>query len=70
MKLNKCSLNDEVFDIGKKNVALGLSWLKENGYVVEPIDRCLRNISSGWLITCSIRWIPSVLILDMVKEPL
>jgi predicted aspartyl protease len=55
MELGKFSLDAEVLDIGKKDVVLGLSWLKENGFVVDPVGRCLRNISTGLVIPCSVR---------------
>ena len=40
----------------------------ENGFLVDTQDRCLRNINSGLVIPCSVRWIPKVLIME--EEPL
>ena len=40
----------------------------ENGFSVGTQDRCLRNINSGQVIPCSVRWIPKVLIME--EEPL
>jgi len=49
---------------------LGLSWLKENIFVVDTINRCLRNVTMGLVIPCSVSWIPSLSILDLDKETL
>jgi len=70
IELGKFSLVAEVLDIRKKDIVLGLSWLKENWFVVDPTNRCLRNISIGWVIPCSVRWIPSVSILVVDIGPL
>jgi hypothetical protein len=67
--LGKFSMDAEVLDIGKKDVILGLSWLTENGFLVDTQDRCLRKVSSGLVVPCSVRMIPSVMTLDM-EEPL
>ena len=47
---------------------LGLSWLTENGFSLDTQHRCLRNVNSGQVISCSVRWIPEVL--QMKEEPL
>ena len=65
VSLGKYSLDAEVLDIGKKDVVLGLSWLRENGFVVDPMDRCLRNVSTGLVIPCSVRWIPTVSLINL-----
>jgi len=53
--LGKFSLDAEVLDIGKKDVILGLSWLVENGFMVNTQERCLRNVETGLVIPCSVR---------------
>jgi len=68
VSLGKFSLDAEVSDTGKKDVVLGLSWLKENGFVVDPMNRCLRNVSMGLVIPCSVRWIPTVSLLNLEEE--
>jgi len=68
--LGKFLLDVEVLDIGKRDIVLGLSWLKENRFVVDPIDKCLRNVDKGLVLPCSVQWIPSVSLLDLDKEPL
>jgi len=68
--LGKFSLNAEVLDIGKKDVILGLSWLVENGFVVDTQERCLRNMKTGLVIPCSMRWIPSVTLMNINNEPM
>ena len=40
----------------------------ENGFSVDTQDRSLRNVSSGQVISCSIKWIPELLIME--EEPL
>ena len=57
-------------DIGNQDYILGLSWLTENGFLVDTQEHCLRNAISGLVIPCSVRWIPSVTVLDLDREPL
>ena len=66
--LGKFGMDAEVLDIGNRDVILRLSWLTENGFSVDPQDRCLRNVNTGQVIPCSVRWIPEVLIME--EEPL
>ena len=68
--LSKFSLDAEVLDIGNKDCILGLSWLTENGFIVDTQDRCSRNAISGLVIPCSVRCIPSVTVVDLDLEPL
>jgi len=44
--------------------------LEEHGFWVDTQARCLRQDISGLVIPCSIRWIPSISILDLNLEPL
>ena len=66
--LGKFAMDEEVLDIGNRDVILGLSWLMENAFSVDTRDRCLRNINTGQVIPCSVRWIPDVLVMEV--EPL
>ena len=61
---SKFVIDAEVFDIGHRNYILGLSWLAENGFLVDMHHRCLRNVNSGQVIPCSVRCIPEVLIME------
>ena len=63
--LSKVSLDAEVLDIGNKDRILGISWLMENGLCVDMQERCLRNAILDLVIPCSVRWIPSVTVLDL-----
>ena len=68
LDLSKFVMDTKVLDIGNKDVILGLSWLMENASLVDTQDRFLRNVNSGQVIPCSLRWIPEVLIME--EEPL
>ena len=68
--LREFSLYAEVLDIGNKECILGLSWLTEHGFLINPQERCLRNAISGLVIPGSVRWIPSVTVLNLYLEPL
>ena len=57
-------------NIGNKDCILGLSWLTENGFLVDTQERCGTNAISGVIIPGSVRWIPSLTILDLHLEPL
>ena len=63
-------LDAEVLEIGNRDVILGLSWLVENGFSVDTQDRCLRNATTGQVIPCAVRYIPSILLLNLEEEPL
>ena len=62
--LVKFAMDAEVLDIGNREIILGLSWLTENGFSVDTQDRCLRNIYTGQVIACSVRWIPQDLTIE------
>ena len=62
--VGKFAMNGEVLDIGNRDIILGLSWLTENGFSVDTQDKCLRNVNTGQVISCSVRWIPEVLIME------
>ena len=66
--LGKFAMEGEVLDIGNRDVILRLLWLTENGFSIDTQDRCLRNVNSGQVIPCCVRWIPEVLIME--EEPL
>jgi len=68
--IGKFFLDAEVLDIGNKDLILGLSWLVENGFMVDTESRCLRNVNTGMVIKCSVRWIPSVTLLDLDLKPM
>ena len=65
---NKFCLDAEVFDIGQKDVILGLSWLKENGFSVDVPNSRLINEISGVVIPCTTRHIPSITLLSLEDE--
>ena len=62
---NKFVLDAEVFDIGQKEVILGLSWLKENGFSVDVPNS--RLISPSMIIPCTIKHLPSIQLISMDK---
>ena len=49
---------------------MGLSWLVENGFSIDVEARCLRNVSTGLVVPCSVRYIPTVTVIDLEEEPL
>ena len=66
--VGKFAMDAEVADIGNRDIILGLCWLIENGFSVDTQHRCLRNVNTFQVISCSVRWIPEVLIME--GEPL
>ena len=68
--LGKFSLDAEVSDIGKKDCILRLSWLVDHGFSIDVEARCLRNVTTGLLIPWSVRYIPTVTVIDLEEEPL
>ena len=67
-KLSKFPMYAEVLDIGNWDLILGLYWLTEKEFSVDTSECCLRNVNSGQVIPCSVKWIPEVLIME--EEPL
>ena len=66
--LGKFAIDAKVWDIGNRDIILGLSWLTENRFLVDIQDRCLGNVKTSQAIHCSVRWIPEVSIME--EEPL
>ena len=66
--LSKFAMHAVVVDIENRNVILGLSWLMENGFLVNTQHRCLRNVNTAYVILCSLSWMPAVLIME--EKPL
>ena len=60
----------DVLDIGERHIVLSLSWLQENGFVVDPVGRYLRNMKKSLILSCSAQWITSVSLLNLDTEPL
>ena len=52
-----------MFDIGQKEVVLGLSWLKENGFSVDVPNS--RLISSTTVIPYTVKNLPSIQLISM-----
>ena len=61
--LCKFAMDQEVLDIGNRDVILALFWLIENRFYVDTQDECQRNVNIGQVMVCSISWIPEVLIM-------
>ena len=62
--LGKFAMDADVFDIGNRDVILGLSLLTENAFSVDTQDRCLRNVNTSQVICCSVKWIHELLIME------
>ena len=45
--LRKFAIDAEVLDMENRDIILGLSWLIENGFLVNTQDRCLRNVNTS-----------------------
>ena len=57
-------------DIENKDCILSSSWLTYNVSLVDTQEHYLRNAISGLAIACSVRWMPSVTVLDLYLETL
>ena len=62
--LGKFLMDAEVLHIGNRDIILGLSWWTENGFSVDTLDRCLRDVNTSQVISYSVTWILEVLILE------
>ena len=49
---------------------MGISWFVENGFSIDVEARCLRNVTTGLVIPFSVRYIPTVTVIDIEEEPL
>ena len=61
--INKFLLDVEVFNIGQKEVVLGLSWLKEIGFSVDVPNS--RLISFTTVIPCTVKNLPSIQLISI-----
>ena len=68
--LRKFSFDAEVFDIGDEDCMLHMSCFTENSFLVDMQERCIRNPISGLIVSCSVRWIHSVPVMNLYVEPL
>ena len=68
MVLDRFAIEAEVLNIGNRDIILELSWLMENGFSMDTQDRCQRNVNTGLVICCSVKWIPELFIME--KEQL
>ena len=55
-------LDAEVLDLGGRQLIIGLSWLRENGFILDPVKRTLEK--SGCVIQCSELNLPKVAIIE------
>lgn len=65
---HKFALDAEVLDIGRRDIVLGLSWLKENNLVVNTPEARLENNTAGYIIPCNTYQIPTVMALNLEEE--
>src|SRR5258706_8762719 len=61
-------LNAKVFDIGHREVILGLSWLQENGFSVDVLNSHLINSSNGIDIPCTSRKILTITLFSIHND--
>ena len=62
--LHKVAMDTGVLDFGNRAIILGLSRLTENGFSMDTQFTWLRNVNSGQVIACSVRWIPEIIIME------
>ena len=62
--LDKFAIDVELLDIGNRDNILSLSLLIENRFMVDTYDRCLKNVNTSQVVSCSPKWIPEVLIME------
>ena len=65
--LSKLTMYAGVLDIRSRNVILGFFWLIENRLLVDTQYSDLRNVNSGHVISCYVRWTIEVFIME--EEP-
>ena len=65
---NQYSIDAEVLDIGHRDMIIGLSWLKENAFSVDIPNQQLVNNTTGVIISCNARHIPTVSLMEQHEE--
>ena len=62
--LGKIVIDTEVLHIGNRDIILELSQQAENRFSVDTQDPCLKNVHTGQVIPCLVRWIVELLIME------
>ena len=53
MRNREFQLDAEVLSLGGRQLVIGLSWLRENGFILDPVNRTLENKALGCVVQCS-----------------
>ena len=64
-------VNAEVLNLGGRQLILGLSWLRENGFVVNPMQQSLDSVNDrnpSYSIKCSKLRLPRITPIDPINQ--
>ena len=62
MRNREFQLDAEVLDLGGRQLVIGLSWLRENGFILDPVKRTLEK--AGCVVQCSELNLPKVALIE------
>ena len=68
MRNREFQLDAEVLSLGGRQLVIGLSWLRENGFILDPVNRTLENKTLGCVVQCSELNLPKVTSIEPASE--
>ena len=67
MRNREFQLDAEVLSIGGRQLVIGLSCLRENGFILDPVNRTLENKALGCVVQCSELKLPKVTFIEALE---
>ena len=67
MRNREFQLDAEVLNLGGRQLVIGLSWLRENGFILDPVKRTLEK--AGCVVQCSELNLPKVTFIEASNLP-
>ena len=68
MRNREFQLDAEVLNLGGRQLVIGLSWLRENGFILDPVKRTLEK--AGCVVQCSKLNLPKVALIESCEPTL
>ena len=66
MRNREFQLDAEVLNLGGRQLVIGLSWHRENGFILDSVKRSLEK--AGYVVQCSELNLPKVTLIELTSE--
>ena len=67
MRNHEFQLDAEVLSLGGRQLVIGLFRLRENGFILDPVNRTLENKALGCVVQCSELNLPKVTMIELTS---